>query len=457
MEYICKPTLKNNLNMNKIMKKVIALVMPFMLMISLVNAQTGPGKNAYKQAEAYRKNKQFIEAVQKYDEAIKLEPNNARYYYKKGTCQIKQSPPNVDGAIESFNSAITNKKDYAEAYAALGRVFYNDKLGKKDISRAIQNFNSAFQYEQDNGKKVNYKLMVVKILMKEQRFTEARGELQQAKALAPDDPQILLYEGQIAGGMNNWNEALNVYKKAVDRVKGLPANETDKYYFALGEAQWKTGDTKGAEETWKQVQSPNYANKIKKVKNSNNPAGPFRIAMGYFKVEEMDEAMTYLKKSLELSQNYPPAHQLMGMIYYKKGQNSLAIQSLMKAVENQTDENKKAKLYNTMVKIQMNSGDYSGALSTANKILEKTNNNTIRFLKAKAEYKLGQYPQAISTLEALLPNEPDPNKKAPYNFVIGLAAKKSGNMDKASKAFKEAQYGTFKAAAKKELENISKK
>ncbi len=457
MEYICKSILKNNLNMNKISKKLVALMLPFMLIAFYGNAQTGPGKNAYKQGEAYRKSKQFIEAVQKYDEAIKLEPSNARYYYKKGYCQIRQNPPSIDGAIESFNLATTNKKDYSEAYAALGRIYYNDKLGKKDISRAIQNFNSAFQYEQDNNKKVNYKLMVVKILMKEGRFSEARGELQQAKSLTPDDPNILLYEGQIAGGLGNWGEALNVYQKAVDRVKGLPATETDKYYFALGEAQWRTGDTKSAEETWKQVQSPNFQNKIKKVKNSNNPAGPFRIAMGYFKVEEMDEAMTYLKKSLELSQTYAPAHQLMGMIYYKKGQNSLAIQSLMKAVENQTDENKKAKLYNTMVKIQMNSGDYSGALSTANKILEKTNNNTIRFLKAKAEYKLGQYPQAISTLEALVPTEPDANKKAPYNFVIGLAAKKSGNMDKAAKAFKEAQYGSFKAAAKKELENISKK
>ncbi len=457
MEYICKSILKNNLNMNKIGKKLIALMVPFMLIAFYGNAQTGPGKNAYKQGEAYRKNKQFIEAVQKYDEAIKLEPANARYYYKKGYCQIRQNPPNVDGAIESFNQATNNKKDYSEAYAALGRIYYNDKLGKKDISRAIQNFNSAFQYEQDNNKKVNYKLMVVKILMKEGRFSEARGELQQAKSLTPDDPNILLYEGQIAGGLGNWSEALSVYSRAVERVKGLPATETDKYYFALGEAQWRTGDTKSAEESWKQVQSPNYQNKIKKVKNSNNPAGPFRIAMGYFKVEEMDEAMTYLKKSLELSQTYAPAHQLMGMIYYKKGQNSLAIQSLMKAVENQTDENKKSKLYNTMVKIQMNSGDYSGALSTANKILEKTNNNTIRFLKAKAEYKLGQYPQAITTLEALLPNEADPNKKAPYNFVIGLAAKKSGNMDKAAKAFKDAQYGSFKAAAKKELENISKK
>jgi tetratricopeptide (TPR) repeat protein len=443
--------------MDMINKKFIALMLAFVFAAFWGNAQTGPGKNAYKQAEAYRKSKQYNEAVQKYDEAIKLEPNNARYYYKKGYCQIRQQPPSVDGAIESFNQAINNKKDYSEAYAALGKIYYNDKLGKKDIARAIQNFNSAFKYEQDNGKKVNYKLMVVKILMKEQRFSEARGELQEAKSLAPDDPQIMLYEGQIAGGLNNWSEALNIFKKAVDRVKGLPATETDKYYFALGEAQWRTGDTKGAEETWKQVQAPNYQNKIKKVKNSNNPAGPFRIAMGYFKVDEMDEAMSYLKKSLELSQNYAPAHQLMGMIYYKKGQNSLAIQSLMKAVENQSDENKKAKLYNTMVKIQMNSGDYSGALSTANKILEKTNNNNIRFLKAKAEYKLGQYPQAISTLEALLPNEADPNKKAPYNFVMGLAAKKSGNIEKATKAFKDAQYGPYKAAAKKELENISKK
>lgn len=447
---------KNNIIMNKISQRIIVGVLCLLMLPLWCISQTGPGKNAYKQAETYRKNKQYMEAVQKYDEAIKLEPSNAKYFYKKGYCQVRQNPPAVDGAIESLTQATQLKKDYAEAYAQLGKIYYKNK---KDNSRAVQYFNSAFQYEQDNSKKVNYKLMVVKILMKDQRFSEARGELQQAKSLSPDDPQILLYEGQIAGGMSNWNEALGAYQKAVERVKGLPVNETAKYYFGLGEAYYRLGNTKQADEAWANCQIQPYINKIKKVKNSNNPAGPFRIAMGYFKVDEYDEAMNYLKKSLELQPSYPSAHQLMGMIYYKKGQNSLAIQSLMKAVEGQTDEAKKTKLYNTMVKIQMNSGDYSGALSTANKILEKSSNTTVKFLKAKAEYKLGQYPQSISTLEALLPSETDPNKKASYNFLIGLASRKSGNIEKAEKAFKEVQTtkNPYKSAAKVEIDNMKKK
>ena len=79
-------------------------------------------------------------------------------------------------------------------------------------------------------------------------------------------------------------------------------------------------------------------------------------------------------------------------------------------------------------------------------------------MKGQAEYKLGQYSAAVQTCEKLLTIvSTDPVKKAPYNFLLGLSAAKMGDKTKATKAFKEAQQGSFKSAAKIEHDKVAAK
>ena len=71
----------------------------------------------------YINRSQYDDAVVYLENAIKQDPSNAQFYDVKG--RLLESMKQVDEAIESFKKAIEVNSEYAEAYADLGRVYYN--------------------------------------------------------------------------------------------------------------------------------------------------------------------------------------------------------------------------------------------------------------------------------------------------------------------------------------------
>ena len=60
------------------------------------------------------------------DEAIAREPNNAQYYYVKGT--IKEEEGNAVEAAQMFEKAIELNKEAADYWIARGRLYYNHAI-----------------------------------------------------------------------------------------------------------------------------------------------------------------------------------------------------------------------------------------------------------------------------------------------------------------------------------------
>ena len=82
-------------------------------------------------------------------------------------------------------------------------------------------------------------------------------------------------------------------------------------------------------------------------------------------------------------------------------------------------------------------------------------NSKIMYYKSLAQFNLGQYSASMSTAEeALTSGSLDAKSKAKFNFIIGMAAKNSSDVEKAKDAFKNAMYGPFKPAAKNELDKL---
>lgn len=413
----------------------------------------GPGSASFKAAEQMRKQKNCAGAIAKYDEAIKMEPSNYKYYYGKGKCLSKTDP---NAAVAAFSEATKYKEDFSPAYASIAKIY----VKKKEYDKAVQYFNLAFKYESDVNRKVIYKQTIVSILLKQERASEARTHVDQVKSLSPQDPRIPAMDGDVYGAQNQWAQAKDSYQRAVDLAKDLPPTTSAKYWYGLGLAYSKLGNTAEADKAWKNVptNSP-YYRKIKSDQSKSSHSYYYKLAVGYYKCGEDEEALSNLRKAVELTPTFSGGYKLMGIINYKKGRSQEAITNLTKAVDSEADANKKANLYNLMIKIQSGAGDYAGAIATANKILEKAPNTLgVVFQKGVAEYKIGQYNQAISSAERALTMAPaDPNKKAQYYFLLGLAAKKAGDMEKAKKAFKDAMFGPYKAAANNELSKISTK
>jgi protein O-mannosyl-transferase len=84
------------------------------------------------------------EAIDHYNEAIRITPDSAEFYYTRGTAYGKLLGQ-YRQAIEDFNKAIALKPDYTKAYNNRGLSYYS--LGQYML--AIEDFNKAIRIQPD--------------------------------------------------------------------------------------------------------------------------------------------------------------------------------------------------------------------------------------------------------------------------------------------------------------------
>lgn len=412
-----------------------------------VSGQT-PGYASYTAGEGLRRQNNCSQAIQKYDEAIKLEPGNYRYYFAKGKCYSKLNQD--DQALTAYLQCVEFKPDYTSAYTLIARLYQK----KKEYDNAVSYYNLAFLNEKDPGKKLNYKLNAVKLQLMQNKVAEANANIQDAKAIAPADKNVLFYDGEINLAMENWESAKQSYLKASDMVKDEPPATSAKYFYGLGLAYFKLGDNENAKKAWEKANFGPYKAKISGLMSKSSHTYFYSMAISYYQGGDIETALANLNKSVEIQNNFSPAYKLMGIIANKRGQNTHAVANLQKAIDFEQDPAKKASIYGLLVSIYLDREDYSGALAAASNVLATQPTNVkIMQMKAKAEFNLGKYESAIITCEnAVAAITNDPAKKAPFYLIMGMAARKSGKNDRAKEALKSASVGVYKYAAKNELD-----
>ena len=427
---------------------------PVSLLLLFIFASLGsygqnPGKTAYIQAENLRRQNRCEEAISKYDEAQKLEPGNYRYYFAEGKCHYKLKA--YDLAIAAFEETVGVKADFTPAYSLIAKIY----TGRKEYQKAIGYYDQAFNYEKNTKRKVQYKLLIVQMLVREGNTAEARSHIADAKKVDPEDPNVLYYDGKISNQDGDYSNAKAAMLIATSKLQDAPPAQSAKYYYELGYAYNKLGDYENAKRSWEKANFGSYKKLIAQQLSSNSPGYFYKMAVSYYISGEYTESQSQINKALELQASFSAAYILMGKIAQKQGNMSQAINHYKSAVGMESNPERKALLELKISMMQLDAGDYSGALSSANNLLGSNDSERVRYIKAQAQYKLGQYGQAIGTLESLLSNPSiDAKSKAQYSFILGMAAKKSGNTEKAKEAFKNAMGGSFKPAAKNELDAL---
>jgi len=84
------------------------------------------------------------EWVRSYTEAIRLEPDDAGLFYKRGNSRYLNR--DLEGALLDYNQAIRLKPDFAEAFSNRGNVRFN----KGDFEGALQDLNQAIRLKPDH-------------------------------------------------------------------------------------------------------------------------------------------------------------------------------------------------------------------------------------------------------------------------------------------------------------------
>ncbi len=103
----------------------------------------------YGRGNVYSKLGQYQQAIEDYNEAIRLKPDFAYAYYNRGI--VYSELGQYQQAIEDYNEAIYLKPDYAKAYYARGLAC--GKIGQYQL--AIENFNEAIRLKPNEADAYN--------------------------------------------------------------------------------------------------------------------------------------------------------------------------------------------------------------------------------------------------------------------------------------------------------------
>jgi len=164
--------------------------------------------------DALAKDGQYKEALEKYNEALKIEPENADYHYKKGVaCYFLKD---YDEAIAEYKKALEYNPGHYKAYNNLGLTY----MMINENVRATECFMRALDIEPGYGK-ARYNLGVV--LLKREKLQEAEIIVRDYIVRYPESSGAYLLLGLILERKQNYIESLDCIKKS---LAINPSNET---------------------------------------------------------------------------------------------------------------------------------------------------------------------------------------------------------------------------------------
>lgn len=398
-------------------------------------------------AEDFKRAKNYDAALLEYDKAIKAEPKNADYLFKKA--QVYFIKKDAENAIQYFEKTIAMKDDNLGAYLNLAKLY----TIKASNENAIKAFENAYKLEPNSAKKVEYKINIIKILNKLNRFSDAEPHIKDALVLAPNELPLLYFGARLANIKGKYEQAKQDMLKATSILKSDDPKEFAKFYYELGYAYYHLDKYNDARIAFDKANFGPFKSLIFKM----TPPYFFNLAFSYYKVHEIDESKKYLEIALKIKPDFTQAHDLLLKIVGASADKTAVIESMKRAAEYEKDPQKKAINLATLCENQFYGGKYQDAIVSADAYLAiQPQNSQIAFIKVMSLYKSKKADEGITILQNMTKlNNLEQELRAQYNFALGLLYSKTGkDLKMAETAFKKADYAGFKYAAILEIENI---
>ena len=146
------------------------------------------------------------EAIQQYERAVQLKPDSADFRYNLGLALARAGKPAE--AIQHYERAIQLKPDDAAAYDGLGNVL----AGQGKLSEAIQHYERALQLKPDNASAYSN---LGSVLILQGNLPEAIQRYQQAIQLKPESADFWYNLGLALARQGKRSEAIQHYQRAI--------------------------------------------------------------------------------------------------------------------------------------------------------------------------------------------------------------------------------------------------
>ncbi|MDR1326259.1 MAG: tetratricopeptide repeat protein [Treponema sp.] len=164
------------------------------------------GFASFTSGDANRNMGNYDQAIDDYNQTIRVEPNYAAAYNNRGRSYYAKG--DYDKAIADFNQAITLDPNYADAYNNRGRAYY----AKGDLDRALADYNQAITLDPESPLAFNGRAYVYLAQKDHERaYTDAR----QAIKLWPREPTWYITTAEIFLSMGNNTRAITDLENAL--------------------------------------------------------------------------------------------------------------------------------------------------------------------------------------------------------------------------------------------------
>ena len=191
------------------MKKIIILLVITLLATPIfANENNGKGAEQFNTAMELFANKKYVDAMRNFNEAIKKEPDNFEYFYRRGVMRY-QAFKDYPGAISDFKKVIEQNPDYPGIYSELAYV----ELFDKNLAAMRAYLDLATQKNPDDVRiYTTWALSKISQL----NYEGAIKDYNKAIELSPNDSNLYLRRGYAKSYIHKYREAIKDYDKAIE-------------------------------------------------------------------------------------------------------------------------------------------------------------------------------------------------------------------------------------------------
>ena len=155
--------------------------------------------------DAYKKSGEFPKAIESYKEAIRIKPDYVQAHYNLGNAYRKSGE--FPKAIESYKQAIRIKPDYVQAYYNLGNAYYESE----DYPKAIESYKQSIRIKPDADAHCN----LGNTYYESGDYPKAIESYKQAIRIKPDYVQAYCNLGKAYYESGDYPKAIESFKQAI--------------------------------------------------------------------------------------------------------------------------------------------------------------------------------------------------------------------------------------------------
>lgn len=226
-------------------------------------------------------------AIQSYQQALSIRPEYPEAFFQLGEAYLKKKELQL--AVESFKTSIELKPDFADSWYGLGKTF--ELLN--DNSLALEAYENALIYD---PQMFNARMAVATLHKEQNNYSEAISQFNFILNEHPNYLPAMVRLGEAYEKDNRQSEAIRVFEKI---VKLRPDHFEAKERLA-GLSAAKNNTKKAAKLYEELVKAIPFDHELR-----------FKLAMQYEKQAKYKAAVRQLEKALELEPGYEKAYKLL--------------------------------------------------------------------------------------------------------------------------------------------------